>query len=622
MKYAKRLGAILLALLLTVSTLWGTVSTAYAVDEPDGYVVMSVEKLTLGQGFIMEPQRVPYYAGENLAKVLDRALTSIGREYEYTRSLEDGFYLAAVEDPNRPSIGTTIPSYIRDMWAAAKAVSPNIKPIAHTDTSDPDFLGEFDYYSQSGWMISVNNSFPPVGAAAISAANGLVVRWQFSLIGLGGDLGGGGTTAAGNVEHMNRTELYTVLAAVRADEYLMKDEAVKAAYDKALELSRDITMNAEDVQTYLDTMKKALGGNQITEVKLSANESGVRSYAYGTKLEEASQGLPTYLLATIDGENKIITDVTWALDSEFGAPGTYQFRPVLPEKYSRCTLTAELPMMRVTVLPPTGDMNSDALLDVRDISRMAASAGRTDRAICDLDDSGMVAWNDFRLLLNTLGDSVLDTTNAPETVLAVDFDKTSYQKGDTAIATIRTPEASFDTFSTVLTYEADKLAFQSLQLTEPLMETAMLETEGSLRFGGASLEGAAQSDVIATVTFTVLADGPAEAQTAPERTALLLSGYYVNVSATDRMALLAMPEAVLYGDLNGDGEIDIRDVSQLVLYCNGYITLSPDTLAAADVSGDGKVTVEDIELLVQYCNGLIDSFPVTINDQKFVLGGD
>lgn len=622
MTKAKRLGAILLALLLTVSTLWGTASTAYAADEPDGYVVMSVEKLTLGQGFIMEPQRVPYYKGENLAKVLDRALTSIGREYEYTRSLEDGFYLAAVEDPDRPSIGTTIPSYILDMWAAAKAVSPNIKAIAHTDTSDPDFLGEFDYYSQSGWMISVNNSFPPVGAAAISAADGLVVRWQFSLIGLGGDLGGGGTTAAGNVEHMNRTELYTVLAAVRADKYLMEDETVKAAYDKALELSRDITMNAEDVRTYLDTMKKALGDNQITEVKLSANESGVRSYAYGTTLEEASQGLPTYLLAIIDGENKIITDVTWALDSEFGAPGTYQFRPVLPEKYSRHTLTAELPMMRVTVLPPTGDMNGDALLDVRDISRMAASAGRTDRAICDLDDSGTVAWNDFRLLLKTLGDSVLDINGAPETVLAVDFDKTSYQKGDTAIATIRTPEASFDTFSTLLTYEADKLAFRSLRLTEPLMETAMLETEGGLRFGGASLEGAAQSDVIATVTFTVLADGPAEAQTAPEQTALLLSGYYVNASATDRMALLAMPEVVLYGDLNGDGELNMFDAALLIRYYNGLQELTERQMIISDVNGDGEVDMHDVILLIQYCNGLINSFPVSINNQKFVLGGD
>lgn len=95
MKYAKRLGAILLALLLTAAAVCGTVSTAavcgavstaYAADGPDGYVVMSVEKLTLGQGFIMEPQRVPYYAGENLAQVLDRALTGLGRTYENTGS--------------------------------------------------------------------------------------------------------------------------------------------------------------------------------------------------------------------------------------------------------------------------------------------------------------------------------------------------------------------------------------------------------------------------------------------------------------------------------------------------------------------------------------------------------
>ncbi len=623
MKYAKRLGAILLALLLTVSALWGTVSTAYAEDTPDGYVVMSVEKLTLGQGFIMEPQRVPYYKGENLAQVLDRALTSIGRTYESTGSLTDGFYLAAVEDPDRASIGTTIPDYIREMWASAKAVNPGIKAISYTDEkNDPSTLGEFDYFSQSGWMISVNNSFPPVGAASISAADGLVVRWQFSLIGLGGDLGGGGTTAAGSVEHMNRTELYTVLAAVRADKYLMEDETVKAAYDKALELSCDITIEKEDVQEYLDLLKKELGDNQITEVKLSANESGVRSYAYGTTLEEASQGLPTYLLATVDGESKVITDVTWTLDSEFGAPGTYQFRPVLPEKYSRYTLTAELPMMRVTILPPTGDMNGDALLDVRDISRMAASAGRTDRPLCDLDGSGTVSWNDFRLLLSTLGDSVLDTTSAPETVLAVDFDKTSYQAGDTAIATIRTPEASFDTFSTLLTYDKEKLAFQSLRLTEPLLETAMLETEGGVRFGGTSLEGAAQSDMIATVTFTVLADGPAEAQALPEYTALLLSGYYVNVSATDLMALMAMPEVALYGDLSGDGEVDIFDAGLMIQYCNGLRELTGEQLAAADLNGDGAVSMDDAALLIRYCNGLIDSFPVSINDQKIVQGGD
>lgn len=623
MRHTKRFGAILLALLLAVSVLCGTASTAYADNEPDGYVVVSVEKLTLGQGFILEPQRVPYYAGENLAQVLDRALASVGRGYQYARSLTDGFYLSAAEDPNRPSIADTIPAYIRNMWAAAKAANPGTKPIAYTDTNEPEYLGEFDYYEQSGWMYSLNDSFPPVGASATSAADGLVVRWQFTLIGLGGDLGGGGTTAAGSVSHMNRTELYTVLAAVRADEHLMADGTVRAAYDKALELSCDITVEKETVQPYLDVMKKALGDNQITEVKLPTGESGVRTYAYGTMLEEASQGLPSYLLATVDGASKVITDVTWVLDTEFGTPGTYQFRPVLPEKYGRYTLTAELPMMQVTILPPTGDMNSDALLDVRDISRMAASAGRTDRPLCDLDGSGITAWNDFRLLLNILGDSVLDTTDAPETALAVEFDKNNYAAGDTATATIRAaaPEVSFDACSVLLAYDANMLKFQSLQLTEPLLETAMLETEGGLRFGGASLEGAAQSGVIATVTFTVLADGEAEAAADPEHTALLFSGYYVNVSAAD-LTTLTLPEVVLYGDLNGDGEISVDDAVLLAMYCNGQKMLTDEQLACADLNGDGKISLIDAALLIQYCNGLIDSFPVSINDQKSVLGGD
>ena len=36
MKYAKRLGVILLALLLTAAAVCGTVSTVYAAGEPDG----------------------------------------------------------------------------------------------------------------------------------------------------------------------------------------------------------------------------------------------------------------------------------------------------------------------------------------------------------------------------------------------------------------------------------------------------------------------------------------------------------------------------------------------------------------------------------------------------------
>ena len=88
------------------------------------------------------------------------------------------------------------------------------------------------------------------------------------------------------------------------------------------------------------------------------------------------------------------------------------------------------------------------------------------------------------------------------------------------------------------------------------------------------------------------------------------------------MALLAMPEVVLYGDLNGDGEIDITDAGLLIQYCNGMRELTEEQLAAADLNDDGEASLADAALLVQYCNGLINSFPVSINDRKFVLGGD
>ncbi len=615
MRKAKRISALLFAFLLAVSIAGGTV-TGYAA-EPEGYVVMSVEKLTLGQGFILEPQRVPYYAGENLAQVLARALESIGREYEYTGALTDGFYLSAVEDENRASIATTIPSYIMEMWASAKAADPNTKDIAYSDDRDPSMLGEFDYFIQSGWMYSVNNSFPPVGASLASAADGLVVRWQFSLIGLGGDLGGGGTTAAGNVSHMNRSELYTVLASVRADEHLMADTSVRAAYDAALALSRDITLEKESVQEYIDVMKKALGDNQISELSLPSGENGSRTYPYGTTLETALQGLPSYLFATIDGNSKIITGVTWTLDSDFGAPGSYQLRPVLPESYARFTLTAELPMLAVTIQPPGGDMNGDTLLDVRDVSRLAASAGRTDRPLCDMDGSGTVAWNDFRLLLNMLGGDALSAPDSPEITPELDFDKESYAAGDTAAVTVSVPGTGFDTASVSLTYDSTALALQSISLAEPLLETAVQRSEGSLCFGGASLEGAVTGD-IATLRFTVLTDGTPETAISSASAALLSSGYYQSAAGSiSLLPLDAGPEAVLYGDLNGDGTVDVTDAALLIRCCNGQITLDETQLAASDLNGDGEVTLADAALLVQYCNGIIDSLPASMNENQY-----
>lgn len=62
------------------------------------------------------------------------------------------------------------------------------------------------------------------------------------------------------------------------------------------------------------------------------------------------------------------------------------------------------------------------------------------------------------------------------------------------------------------------------------------------------------------------------------------------------------------GDINGDGEINVLDVSLVMQYVLGLITLSEDQKIAADVNGDGLINVLDVNLIMQHTLGLIDSF--------------
>ena len=67
--------------------------------------------------------------------------------------------------------------------------------------------------------------------------------------------------------------------------------------------------------------------------------------------------------------------------------------------------------------------------------------------------------------------------------------------------------------------------------------------------------------------------------------------------------------AVLLGDVNGDGEIDIFDANLIVGYYNGTAELTEEQLRAADVNGDGEIDIFDANLVVSFYNGTIDKFP-------------
>lgn len=58
---------------------------------------------------------------------------------------------------------------------------------------------------------------------------------------------------------------------------------------------------------------------------------------------------------------------------------------------------------------------------------------------------------------------------------------------------------------------------------------------------------------------------------------------------------------IAYGDLNGDGDINNRDLALIQQHINGWEVVVDE--AAADVNGDGDVNNRDLALLQQYING-------------------
>ncbi len=65
-------------------------------------------------------------------------------------------------------------------------------------------------------------------------------------------------------------------------------------------------------------------------------------------------------------------------------------------------------------------------------------------------------------------------------------------------------------------------------------------------------------------------------------------------------ASVATADSVLYGDVNGDGKINNKDLGRLQQYINGWEV--EVNLAACDVNDDGRVNNKDLGRLQQYIN--------------------
>ena len=263
-----------------------TYTITYVKAEPGdvvGKAVFTVEALSLGGGYIIEPCYVDIIEGENAAQALARLLEEKGFTYNNTGSLESGFYLSHIQGDALADIdptGDSIPQALRE-----KLEEKGFDIQTRTDETS---LGEFDYTSGSGWMYCLKNVFPNVGFADSYLSEGDVVRVQFTLA-YGSDIGGGhamGTGgSAGYYEVANKDALTRRVAAINAeiekDAYYLEKNCLTKAYDAAMDVLTTLYVSQADVDAALADLPDPPVGHQLTAVEkvpATCETAGVEAY--------------------------------------------------------------------------------------------------------------------------------------------------------------------------------------------------------------------------------------------------------------------------------------------------------------------------------------------------------
>lgn len=149
-------------------------------EEPAGSITVSIEAGTVGLGTILPATSIDFYQGEQLSSVVLRLLQNSGFDWRNDGSATGGFYLKAIGRGGITS-GASIPD---DLMAHLTEV--NCQLSGH----DANWLGEFDFTMNSGWMYFVNGEYMNIGMSGYFPADGDEVRLRFTLYS-GADLGVG-----------------------------------------------------------------------------------------------------------------------------------------------------------------------------------------------------------------------------------------------------------------------------------------------------------------------------------------------------------------------------------------------------------------------------------------------
>ena len=223
-----------------------------------GHVVVSVERFTIGQGYIHEPVVVPFVTNDNAVSILKKV---IGAE-NWVGNDGDMAYLEGIVGGDLGVDKVKVPEYIAQIGGPTTEQAKEYGKSGAWDS--PDTLGQFDYNNMSGWMYHVNGEEVGYGMASYVPEDGDVLRYQFTLWGYGTDLTGyqwGNPDPVINI--CNKDEITRVMAQINEKQELKQVPAVKAAYDKAVKLISDMITPKEEIDAITAELKELLDNNGI-----------------------------------------------------------------------------------------------------------------------------------------------------------------------------------------------------------------------------------------------------------------------------------------------------------------------------------------------------------------------
>lgn len=142
-----------------------------------GTVTVSMDAAVLGLGSLIPPVKVDLLAGDNLAKVINRAMEAKGYTPVYTGSTDSGYYLKAV---GRSGIGSRC-----NIPEALKNEITEYGIPWHGSAEEPEraanTLGDDDYTAWSGWLVILDGEFISTSAADLDPVDGSIIKIRYTL---------------------------------------------------------------------------------------------------------------------------------------------------------------------------------------------------------------------------------------------------------------------------------------------------------------------------------------------------------------------------------------------------------------------------------------------------------